>query len=574
MAEYTSGSITFTGLGSGTDWDSIIEAQLTAASYRYNQMEEWKTDWEDKATALRNLNSTLLSYETSLAAFDTSAKFLAKSATSSDEDLVGVDVASDAEAGSHKVVVGQLATNDIWVTQTGFTDTAQAITSTDTTLTFKYAGTEYSLEVAAGTTVSEFVTQLNSNPATKAMVRAVLISDGNEYHLQLKGMDLGADNTLEITDTGSLAFTAADMEQTQAAGNAKLKVDGWPTAVDQWIERDTNHVDDIIEGVTLHLYDTTSSEGVQVEISVDTETMKENILEFVELTNQVRTAIFELDSYDESTSSDDDDDSSVSVSGSKTGRILSGNYGIEIVEQNLKNIVASMAPGFANYDSATGVGDLYTTLAQIGITTCTEQDNASFGLLEVDEDELDKALSADPEAIAELFAARGSGATDTNEVSFVSAIDGITSPGEYDLEYEIVGGTLAWATINGNPASVNGWSITGAAGTPESGLSLRINTRDEGSHEATARVKQGAIPALIDEVAELTDPEDGVLTIIADNYDDIVASTESKMEREQDRLDRMERDLVNRYSRLEALLTELSGVQSELEYQLSQLSSS
>ena len=484
MAQYTSGSITFTGLGSGTDWDAIIEAQLTAASYRYNQMDDWKTSWENKATVLRSLNSTLLSYESALADFGTTSKFLVKTATSSNSSKVGVDVDSSAESGSHNVIVGQLASNDIWVTGTGFTDSAAAITDTTTTLTFEYAGEEYSLEVVAGTTVSEFVSLLNSNPETKDKVRVQLISNGSEYHLQFKGMDLGADNTLEITDTGSLKFAAADMEQTQTAGNAKLKVDGWPSAADQWIERDTNHVSDIIEGVTLHLYETTSSDGVQVNVEMDTEAMLENVLAFVELTNQVRSAIFSLDSYDESTSSDSGSDSTVNVGSSMKGRILSGNYGIEIVEQNLKNTVSSIASGFAYYDSKTGMGDPYISLAQIGITTCTQQDSSSFGLLEVDEDILEKALKTNAQAVAELFSARGSGATDTNEVTFVSAIDGITSPGEYKLEYEIADGKIAWATINGNAAIVSGWTITGASGTPESGMSLRVNTRDEGPGRA------------------------------------------------------------------------------------------
>ena len=86
-------------------------------------------------------------------------------------------------------------------------------------------------------------------------------------------------------------------------------------------------------------------------------------------------------------------------------------------------------------------------------------------------------------------------------------------------------------------------------------------------------MKQGVVPALIAQVSQLTDPENGVLIIIAKNYDDIVASTDAKMQREEDRLSRLKRDLVSRYSNLESLLAELAGVQSSLEYHLSQLSS-
>jgi flagellar hook-associated protein 2 len=45
------------------------------------------------------------------------------------------------------------------------------------------------------------------------------------------------------------------------------------------------------------------------------------------------------------------------------------------------------------------------------------------------------------------------------------------------------------------------------------------------------------------------------------------------MEQEQNRLDRLERDLTNRYAKLEALLAELEGVQDNLDDLVSQLSS-
>jgi flagellar hook-associated protein 2 len=122
MSDTWSGSITFTGLGSGTDWDSIIEATMEVESYRKDQMESWQSDWEEKVTALQELNQGLIDLDDWLTRYDTPEEFLIKTATSTDTDAVAVSAAAEAEEGSHTVIVNQLAQNDI-IMATGTTIT-------------------------------------------------------------------------------------------------------------------------------------------------------------------------------------------------------------------------------------------------------------------------------------------------------------------------------------------------------------------------------------------------------------------------------------------------------------------
>lgn len=563
MSDTWSGSITFTGLGSGTDWDSIIEATMEVESYRKNQMESWQSDWEDKVTALQELNQALIDLDDWLESYDTPEEFLIKTATCTDTDAVAVTAEAEAEEGSHTVIVNQLAQNDIiMATSTTITDTGDSLTDTDQTMTVSYAGKATTLNVPAGTTAQGLVNLINNNVDLGGDVRAKLISDGSGYYLQLRGMDLGAGNTVEVTASTLTGFAPADFERTQTAQNAQIRVDGFPTDAATWIELSSNSTDEVIPGVTMTFKDVTDADGIKVTVDTDTEAILENIEAFVEQMNTVRSKILELTKYDSST---------------EEGSILTGNYGVQIVSQQLKDIIASGGIGFEDYDEDTGLGDRYTTLSQLGIVTDTDQSSPTCGLLIFDdtlleEDLLATALQEDPEGVAMLFSADLIGQSKSTAVTFMSLIEGTTQAGHYDVTYTIENGEITEAYINGNRASISGnWEITGAAGKPESGMAIRIEDRTNGTHTADVDVKEGKIPQLRAALDELTDSDTGTLNIIADNYQDIIDGLDTKIALEEDRLELKEQHLKEQYARVESMLETYSNLQTQLESSLAQL---
>ncbi len=559
MAEYASGAIYFTGLGSGTDFDSIVEATIEAESFRLTQLEEWRDTWEEKAETLQELNTELLSLRTTLKGMDTIAEFLEMVAESSDEYALTATADGDADTGTHTITVGQLAQNDVLVSTTGQSDSSDAVTTTDAVFAYEYAGDSYSIDVSAGTTLSGLVGLING-AASSGDVRAALINDGSEYHLQLYGMDMGAANTVTITAGTTLSgYESADFERTQTAQSARIKVDGYPTAADAWIERDSNTVDDVIDGLTLTLKDT--GQDIRIGVLVDTEAIDEKVTEFVDQVNAIRTLLDEL------TAVDDDGE----------GSIMTGNYGVTMVEQRLKDITASSGVGFEPYDEATGLGDLFTSLSQIGITTDAVEGSETYGLLIFDTlddsfTSFDEALAEDPLAVAMLFAADNVGQSWSSDFSHVSNISGVTTPGEHEVSYTISGGVVTAATINGEAATISGSEITGASGTTASGLTVRVNNLADGGYTGTVSVKQGKIAQMVDALDAITDPEDGTLNIIADNYQSIVDDTETRITAEEDRLDYKERMLREQYSRLEETLTEYESLNTSLESLISNLS--
>jgi flagellar hook-associated protein 2 len=555
MADYSSGAIYFSGLGSDIDFDSIISATISAESSKYNELSDWADAWQEKVDALQELNTGLLTLRTSLQALDSPDEFLSMDAQSTDS-AVGVSANGDAEEGSHAIVVNQLAQNDVWVCSAGASSATSAVTASNASFSYAYAGTSYTVSVPAGTTLQGLASLITNNSGSKGEVKATVINDGSACHLQIYGMDLGAGNAVSVGASTLSGYAGSNFEHTQTAQSAQFKVDGYPTASGAWITRDSNTVDDAITGLTLTLRGATDSASISV--SLDTDTLKTNIESFVDAYNTLKTLI----------------DTDTDVADDGTGSVLTGNYGAQMVESELKDILASSGLGFSYYDADTGLGDLFTSLSQVGITTDVTVGSDTYGLLVIDDSTLDEALDQDPAAVAKVFCADYDGDTDSADFSYVSCIKGTTAAGSHQVDYQIQGGAIAWATIDGQTAQVvDGWQITALQGTEAAGLTVNVDNHADGTYGGAASLRLGKVAQMADRLADLTDADSGVLNIIADNYGDIVSDAQDRMDQEQDRLDQLEARLKTRYANLESVLGTYQDQLDQLDSLLSSLSS-
>ncbi len=570
MSDYTSGNINFPGLGSGTDFQTLIDGLIDLERVHIKRLESWKSTWDGKVEKFQELNTALLGLQTTLKSMDTLDEFMTKAVSTTSSDTVTATASSDAQITSHSIEVKQLAKNDILVGAGGVSDPSDVYFSAAGSFTFTYAGETITLSnIPAGTTLQGFVTMINNHADTRDKIRATTLNDGYYNRLQIYGLDLGADNKIIIQSNGTPGsiFSGSTYYASQDAQNAWLKVDGFPYVPDAWMERDTNTIDDLIPGVTLNLKKTTPTDSpVNIGITTDKEGMAENVKNFVDQTNEIRQMIKDLTSV-------------TTTSDSASGAVLTGNYGVELlVGQRLKNIVASKAIGFSWFyeDSATGhtSGDRYSSLSQLGIKTNADSGGAKMGLLELDTEELTKALDDDPMAVAKLFAANYLGESESANLTYLSHIKGITEAGEYNVQYEVSGGQLISASINGQEAFVDPatWQITGKSGTAASGLALRVENRadgvygnsDENAADAmTATLKLGKIGETVNALGDITS-EQGPLEILQDNYKTIMDNIDKKIEYEEDRIATKKQMLTEKYARLDALLGNYSGIQSQL----------
>ncbi|HBR07169.1 MAG TPA: flagellar hook protein [Desulfovibrio sp.] len=560
---YTSGNVTFAGLGSGTDFDTLIEGLVEAESTHLNQLKTWKATWEEKITAFQELNTAMLSLKTTLEGMDTMNEFLTKAVSSTASSLVTATADSTAETGTHKIIVNQLAQNKIMVNNTGYAASTTVVNSSgsDRVLQYVYEGTTYNITVPNGTTLEGLVNLINNQPANPG-VKAMAISNGTQYYLQFRGLDLGSTATLTIgAGTTLTGYGAADWTTSQANQNSEIRVDGWPAA--SWISNPSNTITNAIPGLTLNLKDADPGTTVTLTTDVDQEAVLENVRTFVEQMNTVRSKIQELTKFDDT---------------NQTGSILTGNYGVGMISQNLKDIVASKGVGFISYNTLGLTEDAYTSLGQLGITTDATEGSATFGLLVLDEEILTEALTDDPTAVAKLFSADYVGESKSPSFTYLSHIDGTTQAGEYSVQVTVAsnGSGIASATINGHPALISSaWEITGASGTAEAGLAIRLDTHTAGStYQGVVTLKLGKTGELAKELKDLTNSTDGPLAILEDNYKDITDSIDDKIAYEEDRLSKYESNLKDKFSRLDTLLGYYEQIASQLTSSIDQLSSS
>ncbi len=548
----TSGQIHFTGLGSGTDFDTMIQKLVELEGTRIQRLETRKQEIQDNIDAIQELNSSMLSLKTSLSGMDTMKEFFIKTATSSNESIVTVSANSDAEEGTHTIEINQLAQNDIEMSNNGYSDSSAVINSSGSTQIFKYTynSTTVSIDVPDGTTLEGLVNLINQD-ADNPGVRASLIYDGTNYYLQIRGMDLG-DNyelTIETDATNPLTgFTATDFTETQDAQNAQIRVDGWPSTT--WIERESNSIDDVITGVTINLKDTGT---VKISVENDNDAIKEQIRSFVDQVNNVIVTIQNQTQID-------------SVTGE--GSILTGNYRINIIQEQLKSILSSIGIGFDYND------DSCPSLSSIGITTDAQTGSPTFGQLLLDESKLDEALQNDPQAVAEILSADLVPATNTSDFRYYSHIDGLTEGGSFDVSYSVdTSGNIISATIDGYEASISNNIITSIDG-PSKGLAIQVDNLTAGDYTGQIRLKKGKAGELIDKLDELTDSFNGPLHIMEDNYNDIIDNLDDKIAWEQKRLDSFERSLRDKFARLEELLGYYNGLNTYLTSQINSLPTS
>jgi len=372
--------------------------------------------------------------------------------------------------------------------------------------------------------------------------------------------------------------------------NARIKVNDWPGG-DVWFESASNTIaaGTIVEGVSFRLM----REGeTTITTGTDTAKIKENIESFVDAVNKFRIALRVMTQVDQEKQTWDPRYAESQFEMQK-GSVLTGNYGIQTIESRLKMAIAGAAIGFTPRQYAPNgtflSGDIFSSLSQIGITTNADQGGTFFGLLQINEisgdrgsKSLDDALRDDPMAVARLFAANNEGFTDSASFGYSSQIATVTKAGNYSVRYTVVNdgtgnGRIDRAWINGEEANIDhaNSQITSVSG-PSRGLVLDIYPHSlvPGTEiNGTVSLREGKV----NELLSMLDGSEGMLGTrgtlrnLERNYQEIIDNIEKKITREDERLARWERTMINKFARLDAVLARYNMMNEGLQSQIAQL---
>jgi flagellar hook-associated protein 2 len=455
-------SISSPGISSGLDVKAIVEALVKSEiAPTKNRLDRHEARLTTQLSALGQIKSTLAKLQGAMQNLTELSQFHTLTASVSDTTALSASVVgSDATTGNYQIQIQQLATQQSLATAPYPSSTSSI---GDGTLTINFGtystgNTSFTPNPLQPPVTINIVPGQDNLLAIKdainssgAGVQASLVQDNSGARLTLTSTNTGSASAMQIsvvdsdgnnTDLSGLSALAYDptqsinsLTQTIAANNSMVYINGL------LLTQSSNQLQNAIEGVSVNLLK--AQPGVPVNLSITSNQNQTTALvnQFIQQYNDTMTTLNSLTSYNAET---------------KKGSPLQSDAGIRMLKFNLSNLIGQPIDGLE--------GPLHS-LADLGITTDIN------GVLTLDTDTYNAALTNYPNAIAALFA-KSATATDPN--IRVSSVGIDVQAGLYSLVLNtFVPGMTLSGTIGGvNAVSNDGFTLNGTG--PFGELSLEV----------------------------------------------------------------------------------------------------
>jgi flagellar hook-associated protein 2 len=395
-----------TGIGSGIDIDSIVKALVDSEKApKTAQLDRLEKTTTTRISALGTLTGALNTFKSSIDALNKASLFEARTASSSNSSVLKVTAATTAPAGNYNVQVQQLATSSKVALQSVAGGNSASFNSG--TLNISTTSNNFNVQITAENNTLAGMRDAINEAGKDSGVSATIITDASGSRLVLSSSKSGAGNDIQVSvtedgvTTGSNALTSqafvpvidpdnADAflppsSDTGAAGviskakSAKVTIDGLQ------LVRDTNRIEDALEGVTLDLVSVQSSadqldgKTINVTVGVDKTGVKANLQKFVEAYNALVSTTSQLTGV-------------VSLGEGKqpvTGPLLG--------DSSIRNVLSGLRNEMVKITGSDGV----RALADLGITT--EKD----GTLKLNDEKLTATLNNNFDEVAGYLTGEG-----------------------------------------------------------------------------------------------------------------------------------------------------------------------
>lgn len=527
------------------DWDAIIKAAYEAKLSRADTLETRVTENEAKISAYEEAQSLLADLTEAAQAlrapsgtldsgddvFQARTAYLTGNGGFTADDVVSVTAEDGAATGSWDLKIYQLAKAHK-IASESFETKSDDLGLSGTITLGTDAGGSASIDIDENMSLADIAEAINGVSDTSGVTASVVKVSSTAYTLVLSSASTG--ETITATDGGGVLAGLGVLDddggfadELQAAQDAIFSIDGVT------MTRDTNDVDDAIEGLTFHLYAVTSETGsdddtsVTVEVGTNLSDVKDAIIAFVDAYNAYRD--FALTQQETSSSGGASEDS-----------VLFG-------DGTLRSINSGLA-------DALGISIDDETLAALGITF--EDDNT----LTYDEDTLDDALLAGAEAIQALF----SYSFEPSSSDLMLLSRGTTDIGDFTLDVEVdAEGNLTAASIGGdsNLFTVSGTRIIGAEGSIYEGYTFVFVGTESTSISVETSV--GIAEALYNVAETASNDSTGSLQNQIDTISDKNDDYEDQIDDITSRAENYKETITNRYAEMQAAISE---AQSMLDY--------
>lgn len=406
--EVSSSGISFSGLFSGLDTETIIEQLLQIERRPIRLLEQKKTKLDFEKQNLQEVNNSLLTLKGTLSTLAAGVT-TQMTAASSDESILTASANAAAVPGTYDVVVKQLATKHItgsnWKAS-GWTYAVDYGAGPDPVnikmqnlpvgaLTFDRdsGGTPINIDGTYDlTTIAQKINALwddtqtyqFSDYAKAYVVTSELGSDGlagtaddNEEALIIESLDTGETYSF---DTADAAFLALFKENDRLVQNANIEIAGMD------IYSSSNQISTAIPGVTFDLQKADPATTVTVTVGVDDDAIVDAVKEFIDKFNATTDLL--ADYITEDTVSDPE----------TVEELVAGVLRSDFDLVNLKSDIRTRTTGY--YWAS---GTTYKILADLGIESEPTSGNVVSDNIQLDEETLRVALSEDRDAVSDLL---------------------------------------------------------------------------------------------------------------------------------------------------------------------------
>lgn len=375
------GTITFGGIGSGMDTESIVNALVGVERTNQKALSSKLSATNSSISNLSSVASLLSKLKSASDALDTANEVGSYKATSSGSGIVA-SASGLAAPGKYSIQVDKLARESRNYSNT--IPSATAAMGQSGTLSLAVGnGTATQLSISSSDTIDDVIGKING---AGLRISASSFFDGTNYRIQIRGMDTGAANAVTIGEAGtSFGFNDTD-NVAQTARDAEIYLDKFK------ITSSTNQVTGAIRGVTLALT-AESPDAITVGIDQDPEALKTKVTALVDSYNAVVSKVKELAGNGTVKAKDE---------------LLAGDSTLRTITSRLSQALQTKV----------GSGT-YQTLSSVGLSLDRS------GKLALDSAKFDKAMAADPAGVTKLL----SGTDTTSGVMDVvsSAVDLFTS---------------------------------------------------------------------------------------------------------------------------------------------------
>lgn len=436
------------------DTTSLVEAKLESRYNRIDSMETEVSDNETKIAAYEDLQGMLQDLTDALETlrgdpsstgqssnvFLDRTAYLTSSTSTSASTYMSATVEEGTDLDTHTITITQVAKANI-LGSSSQSSRYDALGISGTFTIGTSAGGSASITVDTDMSLGDIADAINAEQSTSGVKATVMKVSDSSYQLILTSIETG--ETITASDTSGTMLTSTlgllnssgainSSNVLQSAQNAIFSVDGVT------ITRSSNDIDDVLDGVTLHLYSAPSTDTtLTLEISNDLTGIQDAITSLVDTYNTLRDFIV----TNQTTASDGTADDTATLYGDSTLRSIAST---------LQSILSS------------GTSD--TSLAALGITF--DDDNK----LVVDDDALGNALLDNLDDIESLFSYKM-----TSSSGDLGMVRHPNSSFDFTLDVTVdSSGTLTSASVGGDSSlfTVSGSTIKGATGSIYEGLTL------------------------------------------------------------------------------------------------------